>query len=280
MSSIITITVYTLDELSCPARGKARDWYRQHHADSNWYENVYEDFREVCGIFGIDLRQRVFRLSNGRFMEEPCIWFSGFCSQGDGACFEGRWHWQPATPRKIREYAPQDRELHRIADTLQAVQKRNFWQLQAEISHRGRYCHPYSSLNYHSPIFCEDFIMSDTLPGTTLPDDNKDLPWWGLPCTVTPCFGACLVQEGNRLHYLADRAGIRGRFSDADAYHPDQAFPLLMKQPELMLTSGELNPRHQHTVTLYAKGLTCEADTLGSCDYVYLAVYPTPEMKN
>ncbi|HCD8519923.1 antitoxin of toxin-antitoxin stability system, partial [Escherichia coli] len=42
MSSIITITVYTLDELSCPARGKARDWYRQHHADSNWYENVYE----------------------------------------------------------------------------------------------------------------------------------------------------------------------------------------------------------------------------------------------
>ncbi|EFE3815826.1 type IV toxin-antitoxin system YeeU family antitoxin, partial [Escherichia coli] len=23
-----------------------------------------------------------------------------------------------------------------------------------------------------------------------------------------------------------------------------------------------------------------EADTLGSCGYVYLAVYPTPEMKN
>ncbi|WP_354270744.1 type IV toxin-antitoxin system YeeU family antitoxin, partial [Escherichia coli] len=22
--------------------------------------------------------------------------------------------------------------------------------------------------------------------------------------------------------------------------------------------------------------MTCEADTLGSCDYVYLAVYPTP----
>ncbi len=141
---IITTTVYTLHELSSTAQEKARDWYRQHHADSNWYENVYEDFREVCGIFGIDLRQRVFRLSNGRFMEEPCIWFSGFCSQGDGACFEGRWHWQPATPRKIREYAPQDRELHRIADALQAVQKRNFWQLQAEISHRGRYCHPYS----------------------------------------------------------------------------------------------------------------------------------------
>ncbi|MFR0391202.1 DUF5983 family protein [Escherichia coli] len=103
--------------------------------------------------------------------------------------------------------------------------------------------------------------MSDTLSGTTHPDDNHDRPWWGLPCTVTPCFGARLVQEGNQLHYLADRAGIRGRFSDADAYHLDQAFPLLMKQLELMLTSGELNPRHQHTVTLYARGLTCKADT-------------------
>ncbi|MBW7377082.1 type IV toxin-antitoxin system YeeU family antitoxin, partial [Escherichia coli] len=27
-------------------------------------------------------------------------------------------------------------------------------------------------------------------------------------------------------------------------------------------------------------GLTCEADTLSSCGYVYLAVYPTPKMKN
>ncbi len=100
MSRIITSTVYTLNELSATAREKARDGYRQHHADSNWYENVYEDFREVCDIFGIDLRQRVFRLSNGRFMEEPCIWFSGFCSLGDGACFEGLWHWQPAAPGK------------------------------------------------------------------------------------------------------------------------------------------------------------------------------------
>ncbi|MDN0957778.1 antitoxin of toxin-antitoxin stability system, partial [Escherichia coli] len=53
MNRIITTTVYTLNELSSTAQEKARDGYRQHHADSNWYENVYEDFREVCGIFGI-----------------------------------------------------------------------------------------------------------------------------------------------------------------------------------------------------------------------------------
>lgn len=84
-----------------------------------------------------------------------------------------------------------------------------------------------------------------------------------------------LVQEGNRLHYLADRASLTGQFNEADLRHLDQAFPVLLKQMELMLTCGELNPRHQHCVTLYAKGLTCEADTLGSCGYVYIAIYPT-----
>lgn len=98
---------------------------------------------------------------------------------------------------------------------------------------------------------------------------------WGLKCAITPHFGARLVQEGNRLHYLADRASITGQFSEADLRHLDQAFPLLLKQLELMLVTGELNPRHQHCVTLYAKGLTCEADTLGSCGYINIAIYPT-----
>ncbi|MGU3428919.1 type IV toxin-antitoxin system YeeU family antitoxin [Enterobacter hormaechei] len=106
---------------------------------------------------------------------------------------------------------------------------------------------------------------------------NHDItePWWGLKPAVIPCFGARLVQEGNRLHYLADRASITGTFSEADLRYLDQAFPLLLKQLELMLSTGELNPRHQHSVTLYAKGLTCDADTLGSCGYLYIAIYPT-----
>ncbi|HCO0512375.1 TPA: type IV toxin-antitoxin system YeeU family antitoxin [Escherichia coli] len=98
---------------------------------------------------------------------------------------------------------------------------------------------------------------------------------WGLPCTVTPRFTARLVQERHNLHYLADRAVITGKFSSPDLLHIDQAFPVLMKQLELKLADGELSPCQQRTVTLYAKGLTCEADTLGSCGYVYIAIYPT-----
>lgn len=41
----------------------------------------------------------------------------------------------------MRAYAPKDDELHRIADTLQAIQRRNFYQLHASVAHRGRYFH-------------------------------------------------------------------------------------------------------------------------------------------
>jgi cytoskeleton bundling-enhancing protein CbeA-like protein len=98
---------------------------------------------------------------------------------------------------------------------------------------------------------------------------------WGLKSDNVPRFGARLVQEGNRLHYLADRAGSMGMFSDTECLKREEAFPLFISQMESMLTTGELNSRHAHCVTLYHNGFTCEADTLGSCGYVYIVVYPT-----
>lgn len=102
-----------------------------------------------------------------------------------------------------------------------------------------------------------------------------DVPAWGLKRNVTPQFGARLVQQGNRLHFLSDRAGISGIFSETVARDVDNTFPQFINHLELMLLSGELNPRYQHCVTLYRNGLTCEADTLGSHGYVYISVYPT-----
>lgn len=105
---------------------------------------------------------------------------------------------------------------------------------------------------------------------------NKDATQiWGLNRDITPCFGARLVQEGNSLHFLADRAGFNGSFSKMQARDLDEAFPHFVAHMELMLLSGELNPRYSHCVTLYRNGLTCEADTLGSYGYVYIAIYPS-----
>lgn len=105
--------------------------------------------------------------------------------------------------------------------------------------------------------------------------EKHDNPEWGLQREVTPRFSARLVQEGNRLHYLANRAGIIGTFNEEECHQLNAAFPHFIKQMELMLLSGELNSRHAHRVTLYHNELTCEADTLGSHGYVYIAIYPT-----
>lgn len=110
---------------------------------------------------------------------------------------------------------------------------------------------------------------------TRVINHNITEPWWGLRRNITPCFGARLVQEGNHLHYLADRASIAGTFNDADLRHLDQVFPVLMKQMELMLASSELTPRIQRCITLHVKGLICEADTPGSCGYLYIVIYPS-----
>ncbi|ENM1946723.1 type IV toxin-antitoxin system YeeU family antitoxin [Citrobacter braakii] len=96
---------------------------------------------------------------------------------------------------------------------------------------------------------------------------------WGLQSDITPRFGARLVQEGNRLYYLADRAGLMGSFSPIHLQKLDLAFPLFVEQLENMLRAGELNP---HQVTIQLASLTCIADTRGCCGYVYISIYPTP----
>lgn len=144
MPEIIETPVYRLDELSEPAKEKARAWYREAAFDHDWYEFVYDDFERICEILGVELKTRAVRLMGGGTRQEPCIWFSGFWSQGDGACFEGRYRHAKGAPRKIRDHAPKDGELHRIADVLQAIQRRNFYKLHAALSHRDRYYHEYT----------------------------------------------------------------------------------------------------------------------------------------
>jgi hypothetical protein len=143
MPYIIETTVYHLNELSEAARKKARDWYRESAFYDDWYDFVYEDFATVCGILGVQLKTRSVRLYGGGTRAKPCISFSGFWSQGDGACFEARYAYEKDAPRKIRAHAPQDTKLHAIADALQAAQRRNFYQLRADIAHRDRYYHEY-----------------------------------------------------------------------------------------------------------------------------------------
>ena len=144
MPRIIETTVYTIDELSDAAKENARVWYRQHGLHDEWYDFLYEDFETICGILGITLATTPVRLYGGGTRDNPQVFFRLSWSQGDGASFAGRYSYARGASKAVRAHAPKDAELHRIADELQAVQRRNFHQLHASIRQQGRYCHEYS----------------------------------------------------------------------------------------------------------------------------------------
>ena len=101
MPHIVETTVYHLNELGEGGRDKARNWYRETAFDDDWYESVYEDFETICGVLGVHLKTRPVRLFGGGTRAKSCIYFSGFWSQGDGACYamcaimRSRWQQRP-----------------------------------------------------------------------------------------------------------------------------------------------------------------------------------------
>ena len=141
MPRIIETTVYGIDELPDEAKEKARAWYRQEGLYDEWYDFVYEDFGRICEILGVTLATTTVRLYGGGTRDKPQVFFSMFHGQGDGASFFGTYCHAKGACKAIRAHAPKDDELHRIADELQAVQRRNFHQLHATVRHRGRYFH-------------------------------------------------------------------------------------------------------------------------------------------
>jgi hypothetical protein len=141
----------TFGELSDPARERAREWYRQLEAAVT-YEDVYADAQRFGTVLGIDLNRHQTQ------RRLPAIYWNGFWSQGDGACFEGEYAYAKIAGTRIREVAPRETELHRIADKLQALQRPLFYGLTARVTHRGRYYHEYST---HIAVDAPEHISDD-----------------------------------------------------------------------------------------------------------------------
>jgi hypothetical protein len=137
--------IFKYEELSDSAKQKAREWYRGEGPDYEWWDSVYDDFEEVCKILGVELDTKSVLLMNGKTRQEPRIYFSGFWSQGDGACFAGRFRGKLDMVEKIKEYAPQDTDLHNIAACLfvDFVQPYNAT-CRVDITTTGRYSHSHT----------------------------------------------------------------------------------------------------------------------------------------
>lgn len=134
-------TLYKFDELEEEAKEKAREWFRGLIEADEYTEHVYEDAATIAALMGLDIRTRPVKLMNGGARYDPCIYWSGFSSQGDGACFEGRWEYKADALEKVREHAPLDERLHAIAADFADEKVKGCY---AESKHRGYYYHEYS----------------------------------------------------------------------------------------------------------------------------------------
>jgi hypothetical protein len=125
MSRVIEKTVYTYDELSDRAKEKAREWWREDGLSYDWWDSTYEMLDDAAKLLGIEIDRKRGNM--------PAIWFQGFYTQGSGSAFDGRYYYRKGAAKEVRKEFPKWEELHRIADALQAVQRKYFYKLSAGI---------------------------------------------------------------------------------------------------------------------------------------------------
>jgi len=121
----IETNIYKYNQLSNKAKQKARDWYLSGDRD-NGSEFVIDDAKEIASIIGIEIDN---------------IYYTGFSNQGDGASFTGYYKYVKGGLKALKKHAAIDKELHRIGQELQDIQKSNFYGLSCKIEHRGNYYH-------------------------------------------------------------------------------------------------------------------------------------------
>ena len=113
---------FTFAELDERTKDKVRDQHRDDAFYDDWWDAVYEDAIRMGALLGIEIGTKQRRTMNNKTISYPAINFSGFCSQGDGACYEGNYRYAKDAVAKVTAEAPQDKELARIATELTALQ--------------------------------------------------------------------------------------------------------------------------------------------------------------
>ena len=118
--------VYKFNELSDKAKEYARDKYRENFDFSLCSDYVFEECKELFKLLGVSVDR---------------FYYSGFSSQGDGACFTGSYAFTYDAIANIKKHAPNDLRLYNIACRLDALQSKVENKLSAKITHNSRYYH-------------------------------------------------------------------------------------------------------------------------------------------
>jgi len=103
--------------------------------DADWFKYDFETIAKILGFSVEDFN------------------YTGFYSQGDGACFTGIWSKPDKDPvEEIKDYAPKDKVLHRLAKSVKEIDECLEWvEIERESS---RYHH--SNTMYVKDWECND----------------------------------------------------------------------------------------------------------------------------
>jgi hypothetical protein len=131
MREVITY-LYKFDELAERAKARAIEDFRVHNLeDYDWSEGVKDEAKHIGSLMGIEIDN---------------VYFSGFYSQGDGACFTGTYAFKNNSVGNVTQYAPRSDDLHAIAEELYNMQEMHHFKIVSRVSHRGRYYYAASTV--------------------------------------------------------------------------------------------------------------------------------------
>lgn len=133
MPRIHETTLYKFNELSSEAKETAISSFQEDdsYLDYEWYEDTINDFTTILELIG--------------YYDIAC-YFSGFYSQGDGACFSARFSRNKRCLDKVKKYCPKEKKILNIVEQIQSEMPLHE---EYEIKHSGRYYHEYCTNVYY-----------------------------------------------------------------------------------------------------------------------------------
>lgn len=165
---------------------KHRYWNVEH---IDWRDGVYDNFKVSMTAIGIDVDE---------------MYFSGFCSQGDGACFEGR----------VDDWGLFLQSLGYECPALNTLAQHSSWKFR--VTHSGHY--------YHEN--CTDFHATLNHPDNSDAQDDADWLRWCSPYKTDTQNAAYLaVLRTHDLNKLEDefeeafKDHMRQLYKDLEAEH-------------------------------------------------------------
>jgi hypothetical protein len=136
-------TEFKVNELPEDAKQEVLDRHRYRDVeDFEWWDDAYANFEEDAKAKGFEIGTRTVRTTKDKTYQKPEIYFSGFCSQGDGASFAGtvdldkyiRAHLEDLIKAKIDVFT-----LRKILNNDASVSD---WEAETPIiTQGGHYCH-------------------------------------------------------------------------------------------------------------------------------------------